>query len=75
MVSLLAAALLQASASPAVHERRCFLDPVWNASELYHDYSHPYGSAFNPELNTTQTVRSCCAGGAPRRPVVRAALI
>ena len=33
---------------------RCFLDPVWEPEELYHDFNHPYGSAWNAETNQTQ---------------------
>ena len=35
---------------------RCFIDPVWNASELYHDFNHPYGASFNALTNKTQTL-------------------
>eukprot|EP01046_Picozoa_sp_COSAG06_P094030 COSAG06_NODE_40191_length_404_cov_0.944262_1_plen_52_part_10 len=35
-------AVAAAAASPTpLH--RCFVDPVWTASELYHDYDHQYG--------------------------------
>jgi acetyl esterase/lipase len=51
---LMALLLLLAPGVLAAGASRCFLDPVFNASELYHDYNHPYGSAFNAETNKTQ---------------------
>ena len=41
-----------AAATPTPH--RCFVDPVWSASELYHDFDHQYGEAYNSQTNQTQ---------------------
>ena len=39
---------------PVLLQARCFVDPVWNASELYHDFNHAYGATFDPASNRTQ---------------------
>ena len=51
-----AASAAAAAPATAPAAASCFIDPVWNASELYHDTNHPYGSAFNAETNATQTL-------------------
>ena len=45
-------AVAAAAAAPTPH--RCFVDPVWSASELYHDFDHQYGEAYNSQTNQTQ---------------------
>jgi acetyl esterase/lipase len=54
--SLLAACLLctAASAAAAGTPQMCFVDPVWDAEELYHAYDHAYGEAFDAETNSSQ---------------------
>ena len=32
------------------------LPQIWNSSELLHDANHPYGAAFNPLTNATETL-------------------
>ena len=44
-----------AGAIVAAGASRCFVDPVWADSELYHA-THTYGSAFNPLTNKTQSL-------------------
>ena len=46
--------LASAAAAAPLADESCFINPVWNASEIYHDMNHPYGSAFNAEKNETQ---------------------
>ena len=38
--------LLRLAPAAAAARPRCFIDPVWNASELYHDANHQFGSAW-----------------------------
>jgi hypothetical protein len=48
-VNMLLVALILGSSS----QTRCFIDPVWNTSELY-TATHQYGSAFNALTNKTE---------------------
>jgi hypothetical protein len=49
LLDMLLVALILGSSSPT----RCFIDPVWNTSELY-TATHQYGSAFNALTNKTE---------------------
>ena len=58
MIALFAHALVVHGTLPSEmgSASKCFIDPVWGASEVYHDRNHAYGSAFNAETNMTQTL-------------------
>ena len=44
-------------AAALVPQHRCFFDTVWGADELYHDFNHQYGAAWNPETNQTEKLK------------------